>query len=235
MKLSRDLQRPIRYFIDQLLPPLMRDSQVFKYALKIIFKADSKTVWEFRENFPSMSNDEVRDIYSRLSKHALKVSTDINNRCLDKIEEEVTAKTVLDVGCGTGKLAELKNYSRYVGVDFVEHKLWRSVETDNASFHEMSVEKMSFGDNSFDLVICAHVLEHVRNPINVLMEIRRLTKSEAIVILPRERSYKAGFNLHVNHYQYKWEIESLISQVPCDSSSIELIDGDFYCKINFKK
>jgi ubiquinone/menaquinone biosynthesis C-methylase UbiE len=235
MKLSRDLQRPMRYFIDQLLPPLVRDSQVFKQALKVIFKADSETVWEFRKNFPSMTDDEVRDVYSRLSKHALKVSTDINNRCLDKIKEEITKKTVLDAGCGTGKLAELKGYSKYVGVDFVEHNLWRSVETDTASFHEMSVEKMSFNDDSFDLVICAHVLEHVRNPINVLMEIRRLTKSEAILILPRERSYKAGFNLHVNHYQYKWEIESLISQVPCESSSIELIDGDFYCQLKFKK
>ena len=235
MKLSRDFQRPMRYLIDQLLPPLVRDSKVFKYALKIIFKADSETVWEFRKNFPSMTDDEVRYIYSRLSKHALKVSTDINNRCLDKIKEEISLKTLLDAGCGTGKLAELKGYLTYVGVDFVEHKLWRSVETDTASFHEMSVEKMSFDDDSFDLVICAHVLEHVRNPINVLMEIRRLTKSEAIVILPRERSYKAGFNLHVNHYQYKWEIESLISQVPCESSSIELIDGDFYCKLKFKK
>lgn len=235
MKLSRDLQRPLRYFIDQLLPPFVRDSRIFKFALKIIFKTDSNTVWEFRKNFPTMTDQEVRDIYAKLSKHALKVSTDINSRCLNKIYEEIAGKVVLDAGCGTGKLAELKNYAKYVGVDFVEHELWHSAQTDFSSFHEMSVENIAFADESFDLVICAHVLEHVRNPVNVLLEIRRLTKSEAVIILPRERSYRSGFNLHVNHYQYKWEVEGLFNQVPCASSTIELIDGDFYCKIIFNK
>jgi hypothetical protein len=80
------------------------------------------------------------------------------------------------------------------------------MKTNSTSFHEMSVENMEFAENAFDLVI-----------------------------LPRERSYKAGFNLHVNHYQYEWEIQHLFNQVPGVSSSIELIDGDFYCNLVFAK
>ena len=235
MKLSRDFQRPFRWIIDQLMPPILRDGPIFKFALRIVFKNDSIMVWKFRQDFPTMSDEEVKKIYAHLSQHALKVSTDINGRCLRQINEELAGKTVLDAGCGTGKIAELKSYTKYVGVDFVKHELWSLMQTDSASFHEMSVESMAFSDNSFDLVICAHVLEHVRNPINVLLEIKRLTKSEAIIILPRERSYRSGFNLHVNHFQYQWEVERLLNSVPSTNASVELIDGDFYCKINFEK
>ena len=221
--------------MDQLLPPFIRDSFILRYALYIVFKADSAMVWKFRENFPMMTDREVQAIYARLSKHALKVSTDINLRCLAKLNTEMAGKIVLDAGCGTGKLAETNSYTEYIGVDFVEHKLWNSMKTDSTSFREMSVETLDFAENTFDLVICAHVLEHVRRPLEVLIELRRVTKSQAVVILPRERSYKAGFNLHVNHYQYEWEIQHLFNQVPGVSSSIELIDGDFYCNLVFAK
>jgi ubiquinone/menaquinone biosynthesis C-methylase UbiE len=182
-----------------------------------------------------MSDLEVQSVYANLSKHALKVSTDINSRCLDRVFEEMTGKVVLDAGCGTGKLAELRNYKSYIGVDFVEHELWEGLKSSNATLREMSVEKMTFSDDSFDLVVCAHVLEHVRNPIEVLIEIRRVTNSKAIVILPRERSYRAGFNLHVNHFQYDWEVRALLNQLSDSQSTIELIDGDFYCVIDFQK
>ena len=114
MKLSRDFQRPLRYIVDQLMPPILRDSRIFKVALKIIFKNDSNTVWKFRQDFPTMTNEEVKEIYGKLSQHALKVSTDINSRCLRKINEEIAGKSVLDAGCGTGKLAELKKCSPVV-------------------------------------------------------------------------------------------------------------------------
>jgi len=182
-----------------------------------------------------MSDEEVQSIYARLSQHALKVSTDINSRCLVKVIDEMSGKDVLDAGCGTGKLAESRKFKRYCGVDFVEHELWKTIQSSNITLSEMSVEALNFNDNSFDLVICAHVLEHVRNPIRVLNEIRRVTKSRAIVILPRERSYRAGFNLHVNHFQYDWQVRALLNQLSSAISTIELIDGDFYSVIEFQK
>ena len=233
MKLNRDLQRPFRFVLDQVLPPFVRDSFLMRHALKVIFRKESETVWNFRKNFPAMSDLEVQSIYANLSKHALKVSTDINHRCLDKIFEEITDEVVLDVGCGTGKLAELRNYKSYAGVDFVEHELWRSLQLSNTTFSKMSADEMTFPANSFDLIVCAHVIEHVRNPIAVLTEIRRVAKSRAIVILPRERSYKSGFNLHVHHFQYDWEVRVLLNQLPNTSATIELIDGDFYCVLDF--
>ena len=41
--------------------------------------------------------------------------------------------------------------------------------------------------NSFDVVICAHVLEHVSNLENVFREMRRICKKLLILISPLEK------------------------------------------------
>lgn len=221
-------------FFDQILPPVIRDSSLMKLPLRLVFRNDFKIVWNFRQRFPLMTDEEIRETYEKLARHALKSDTDINRRCLDLLEIAIVEKKLLDVGCGTGKLAELSGFLEYVGVDFVRHPVWDDLSAGAVSFHEMPINNLPFNDHSFDLVVCAHVLEHVRNPVQILNEIKRVAKDQAIIILPRERSYKAGFNLHVNHFQYQWEIERLLSEIEIVSSSIELIDGDFYCLVNFR-
>jgi SAM-dependent methyltransferase len=52
---------------------------------------------------------------------------------------------------------------------------------------QFDVEKMNeIEDNSYDFIICSHVLEHVNNPINAVREIYRILKNkgEAIIMVP---------------------------------------------------
>ncbi|MDZ4716416.1 MAG: class I SAM-dependent methyltransferase [Cytophagales bacterium] len=48
---------------------------------------------------------------------------------------------------------------------------------------KMDIHRMPFGDNSFDAVLCNHVLEHVENDIQALSEIRRVLKPGGWAIL----------------------------------------------------
>lgn len=48
------------------------------------------------------------------------------------------------------------------------------------------IEKLSYKDNQFDLVICAEVLEHVNNPAKALAEIKRISKGSIILSVPKE-------------------------------------------------
>jgi len=47
----------------------------------------------------------------------------------------------------------------------------------------MDIHRMPFEDNSFDFVLCNHVLEHVENDIEALEEIKRVMKKGALGIL----------------------------------------------------
>lgn len=231
MKISRDFQRPFRYFFDQLLPPVIRDSWLFRLALYGIFRGDSRIVWNFRRDFGQMSDVEVQNIYARLAKRALKVQTDLNESCIKKIGHWAQNSDVLDVGCGTGGLCTLIESKSYSGIDFVQHESWSKLKAQHISFFEGHVERLPFEDDSFDLVVCAHVLEHVREPSIVLKELVRCSRRKVIVVLPRERSYRSGFNLHVHQFQYPWEVERLLNTEGM-KFVVEEVDGDFYAELD---
>jgi ubiquinone/menaquinone biosynthesis C-methylase UbiE len=235
VKVSRDTQRPFRYFFDQVLPPVIRDSRLFLLALRLVFGKNARVVWTFRERFGEMTDSEVQAVYQNLAGHALKIETDINQSCIERLKKSLQFGEVLDVGCGTGMLAHTLSGVRYTGVDFVRHMTWESLESDQIKFIEATVEKLPFENGHFDYAICAHVLEHVRNPQKVLQEIARCCKSSMIVILPRERSYRAGFNLHVHHYSYKWEVEKLLACLLPATYEVNEVDGDFYAEIQLIK
>jgi SAM-dependent methyltransferase len=85
---------------------------------------------------------------------------------------------------------------------------------------KMDVHQIPFGDNHFDVVLCNHVLEHVRDDIQVMKEFRRVLKPGGWAILqipffapvpentfednsitdPREREKIFGQDDHVRKY-----------------------------------
>lgn len=85
---------------------------------------------------------------------------------------------------------------------------------------KMDIHKMPFNDQSFDMVLCNHVLEHVDNDIQALREIRRVLRPGGKAILqvpffspvppttdediritdPRERERRFGQDDHVRKY-----------------------------------
>lgn len=44
--------------------------------------------------------------------------------------------------------------------------------------------KMSFSDNSFDFIYASHVLEHIKNDLEALSEIRRVLREGGVAIIP---------------------------------------------------
>lgn len=96
------------------------------------------------------------------------METDLSQAFLERIREHTQNLNVLEVGCGTGALSQLLRAQSYQGIDFVSHPTWRRLTSDTAKFIEGFVEELPFENDEVDVVICAHVLEHVRNPHVVL-------------------------------------------------------------------
>lgn len=108
--------------------------------------------------------------------------------------------TILDVGCGPGTitadLAVLVPQGKVVGGDAVESVLAQAAEyassrgLTNMTFEKIDANELPFPDNSFDIVFCHQVLQHVKDPVGILREMRRVAKPGGIVAA-READYKA--------------------------------------------
>ncbi|MFA6416199.1 MAG: class I SAM-dependent methyltransferase [Candidatus Paceibacterota bacterium] len=99
---------------------------------------------------------------------------------------------VLDAGCGEGVLSIMmaQKGAMVVGCDLsvpnIENarQYAQSEGLSNIEFMVADLEKIPFADDSFDLVVSSHVLEHLPDFNQGLREIMRVTKKTAVVAIP---------------------------------------------------
>ncbi len=89
---------------------------------------------------------------------------------------------LLDVGCGEKPYRELfaPYVSEHVGVDAVENP---------AADLRGPIEALPVEDGSFDVVLCAQVLEHVDDPVQAARELSRVTRSGGRLLLSTHGVY----------------------------------------------
>ncbi len=101
--------------------------------------------------------------------------------------------TVLDLGCGDGAISNclVSDGFDVTGVDIsteaLKHFKGKGVVA--------SLDKLPFSDYSFDLVICAEVLEHLPEETyeRAVKEIERVARQYVIISTPNEEYLPAGF------------------------------------------
>ncbi|KKT75578.1 MAG: hypothetical protein UW69_C0014G0012 [Microgenomates group bacterium GW2011_GWA2_44_7] len=84
---------------------------------------------------------------------------------------------VLDAGCGNGNYVIDERRSKIAfaaGVDIDQSATRNNVCLDEIKFSNL--EKISYPDNSFDIVLSLWVIEHLSNPEKVFREIKRVLK-----------------------------------------------------------
>jgi ubiquinone/menaquinone biosynthesis C-methylase UbiE len=99
----------------------------------------------------------------------------------------------LDVGCGSGTVALLLSQAapglRVVGLDLSEAMLdlarWKAAEGGAGAvrFVRADAKALPFAGQSFDLVVSHHTFHHVPQPAGVLMEMRRVARAGAPVVV----------------------------------------------------
>jgi ubiquinone/menaquinone biosynthesis C-methylase UbiE len=110
---------------------------------------------------------------------------------------------LLDCGCGPGSitvgLAEIIAPGEVVGIDIAESQVElarvRAEEhkVPNVRFEVANIYKLPFPDNYFDAAFAHTVLQHLRDPIATLKEVRRVLKQGGIVGI-REQDWGSHLN-----------------------------------------
>lgn len=101
---------------------------------------------------------------------------------------------LLDIGCADGVFTNemskvLQKGSIITAVDIYTPSIqFAQKKFKHITFKTAPAEKLPFKTNSFDIVTCLEMLEHVQDPAMVMKEIKRVLKKggTAIILLPQE-------------------------------------------------
>jgi ubiquinone/menaquinone biosynthesis C-methylase UbiE len=92
-----------------------------------------------------------------------------------------------------------------------------------------SAENLPWRRASFDTILCTHVLEHLRKPQAALAELRRVARKRIIIVLPKERPYQFGFNLHLNFFPYAYSVMQTVARDKGrNNARLDLVGGDWF-------
>jgi ubiquinone/menaquinone biosynthesis C-methylase UbiE len=206
MRFGQRASRLINFLINDVMPPVLRDSWLMKPLFWLAFGRDkSRLFLRFRDQVDTMTPAEIARVYRETAACDLKKDADISPALLQRVAVECgPGQRVVDVGCGRGRLAvALAGQGlSVVGVDLGR----RCPAGLEGRYAVARTESLPLADACADVVVCAHVLEHIPDIFSALSELRRISRGKVIVVLPVERPYRFGFNLHVWFFPYRLSV-----------------------------
>ncbi len=109
--MRREISNPIRKFIDEALPPLLRDSRPFNYPM-FWYWFEGKHVDEamrFKDFAFDLSDREFREFYDRIQCRASRRPTDCNEASLAWVLQRLDqrAASMIDIGCGHAAIGSI--------------------------------------------------------------------------------------------------------------------------------
>jgi 2-polyprenyl-3-methyl-5-hydroxy-6-metoxy-1,4-benzoquinol methylase len=161
------------------------------------------------------------------------------------LPKSFSAPLLLDVGCSSGSLLKVAKKIGFdvQGVETAEQAV-QTARNQGFKVFQGKLEEAKFENESFDLIILFELIEHIKDPKDLLYECFRILKRGGIVVLntPNQDSWTAsfmkekwgGFSLvdmggHISFFSPK-SITTLADQVGLKLSYLETRNVSFYYK-----
>lgn len=159
-------------------------------------------------------------------RERIEVNTFLMERLLaDAAASIPPGSLVLDAGAGEGRFSRLFDHTRYVGVDLaVGDASW-----DYSGLSAVStLERLGFPDNTFDAAVCTQVLEHVREPEQVLREVQRVLRPDSVLLLVAPQSWHEHQVPH-DYFRYtSYGLEHLLTKAGFELEQMTPLGGYFW-------
>jgi SAM-dependent methyltransferase len=229
---NRRFTNVARYFLDEWLPPVIRDSRLLFGTLGRAFHGRNFDP-DFKRSAHAMTEAEFAGAYARLGagpKGRYRL-TDMTEAELEWMTANAVGPEVLEVGCGHGVLAERlarRGDLRVTASDMsaADVEVVRERLSNEGLAVEVAVanaEHLPFPDKSFDTVLCAHTLEHVRKFETAVAELVRVARKRLLVIVPCQRYYRYTVDYHLHFFP---EPEQLVLRMGLPRTNCEKVTGD---------
>jgi len=135
---------------------------------------------------------ETSNYQKHISRNPLqKFLIDNFYKSLVSLAKLVRPVTVLDVGCGEGfaliKLKQAKIGQTFEGIDYSDEAL----KLGKKLYPKLNIKKgdiyhLPYKDNTFDMLVCTEVLEHLTFPEKAVKELARVAKKYIVISVPNE-------------------------------------------------
>ena len=202
--MKREHINKIRYILEEILPPIFRDSFIFKYLFRQYMKNNNQE--KLKSNIISISKKKYDDYYKDSKR--LRTNSDLSEICINEILKNIEPVNVIDVGCGNGFLLKkiqkkFKQLSLYGTEIAAPLNFIKNFKHHGIKIKKIRIENLNKSSLKYDTVICTHVLEHILDINLAYLNLKKICKKRLIIVVPRERPYKHTLNAHIHFFPYK--------------------------------
>lgn len=144
---------------------------------------------------PRPNPDEIEDLYDKAYMANLESVKPILFKICAKrllfVEQFKNSGRLLDVGCGNGYFLELARRRgwKISGTEISEYCSNYCKEEFGISVKSGEIFEANLPSNHFDIITIWHTLEHVKNPMDYLLEFNRILKTDGLlfILIPNTR------------------------------------------------
>jgi len=179
------------------------------------------TNYQYQKEF-SEQHGELYDLKARQQK-ANKILAILN----DYFNNSLANLSILDIGSSTGIMTHLlsKEFKHTIGIDIDEKAVaysQREFANEKLEFHLQDSMDIKYPENTFDVINCSHIYEHVPDSKQLMKEIYRVLKPGGVCF------FAAGNRLILMEQHYHLPLLSVVPKAVAHKYIKLFKKADFY-------